>query len=331
MQNFIHQLPKSELHLHIEGTLEPEMMFEIAARNKIKLPFKSAAEVRAAYDFQNLQSFLDLYHQGCAVLHTEQDFYDLTWAYFSKIAKQNVKHAEIFFVPQCHTERGIAFETVFNGIHKALIAAKEKLQISSELILCFNRHLSEEQAFADLEMALPYKKHIIAIGLESSEKGHPPEKFHRVYAKAKQEGFLAVAHAGEEGPADYIWQAINLLQVKRIDHGVRCLEDPKLIDYLKQQKIPLTVCPLSNIKLCVFKSITDHPIKKLLDLGLCVLINSDDPAYFGGYIEDNYSAVQQTFNFNKVEMAQFAINSFNASFLPQETKAAYIAQIKSLL
>lgn len=327
MQNFIHQLPKAELHLHIEGTLEPELLFEIAERNKIKLPFVDVASLRAAYNFQNLQSFLDLYHQGCAVLRTEQDFYDLTWAYLTKAAAQNVKHAEIFFVPQLHTERGIQFKTVFNGIHTALKNAKEKLFMTTELILCFNRHLSEAQAFADLEMALPYKQHIIAIGLESSEKGHPPKKFQRVYAAAKQHGFLAVAHAGEEGPADYMWQALKLLHVSRIDHGVRCLEDPTLVEYLTQHQIPLTVCPLSNVKLCVFPSMQEHCIKQLLDLGLCVSIHSDDPAYFGGYIEDNYQAVQQAFNLDKTQMAQFAINSFQASFLPETDKHRYIKQI----
>lgn len=327
MHTFIHNLPKAELHLHIEGTLEPTMLLQLAVRNKIKLPYSTVDEVHKAYNFQNLQSFLDLYHQGCNVLQTEQDFYELTWAYFEKIATQNVKHAEIFFVPQCHTERGIPFDTFFNGIFLALQDAKQKLSISSEMILCFNRHLSEEQAFRDLEMALPYKDKIIAVGLESSEKGQPSSKFERVYAKARTEGFLAVAHAGEEGPAEYIWQALKLLKVKRIDHGVRCLEDTDLVAYLRAEQIPLTVCPLSNIKLCVFKSIQDHPIKKLLDLGLCVLINSDDPAYFGGYIEENYLAVQEVFNFTKLQLSQLAINSFKASFLPETTKQKFIDEI----
>jgi adenosine deaminase len=331
MQTFIHNLPKAELHLHIEGTLEPELMFELAKRNNIELPYTSAEEIRKAYNFHNLQSFLDLYHQGCTVLVTEQDFYDLTLAYFSKVATQNVKHAEIFFLAQSHTERGISFDTVFNGIYQATQEAKTKLGVSSEMILCFNRHLSEEQAFADLAVALPYKDKIIAVGLESSEKGHPPEKFERVFAKAREEGFLTVAHAGEEGPPDYIWQAINLLKVKRIDHGVRCLEDDKLVDYLKAHQIPLTVCPLSNIKLCVFDKIENHCIKKLLDLGLCVLINSDDPSYFDGYIEENYLAVQEAFDLNKAEMAQFAINSFRASFLPENSKAKFISEIEGML
>ncbi len=241
-----------------------------------------------------------------------------------------MKHAEIFFVPQCHTERGISFKTLFNGIHLALQHAKEKLQITSELILCFNRQLSEEQAFIDLEMALPYKDKIIAIGLESSEVDHPPEKFKRVYAKAQQEGFLTVAHAGEEGPADYIWQALKLLNVKRIDHGVRCLEDEKLVTYFKRKKIPATVCPLSNIKLRVFNSMAEHPIKKFLDLGLCVTINSDDPSYFGGYIEENFLAVQHSFSLTKAQLAQFAINSFEASFLPTTSKQKYIHLINEL-
>lgn len=331
MQTFIHNLPKAELHLHIEGTLEPELMLELAQRNGIELPYASAKEIRDAYNFHNLQSFLDLYHQGCAVLVTEKDFYDLTYAYFSKVATQNVKHAEIFFVAQSHTERGISFDTVFNGIYNATQDAKTKLGMSSEMILCFNRHLSEEQAFKDLELALPYKNKIIGVGLESSEKGHPPEKFERVFAKAREEGFLTVAHAGEEGPADYIWQALNLLKVKRIDHGVRCLEDDKLIEYLKEHNIPLTVCPLSNIKLCVFDKMEDHCIKQLLDLGLCVLINSDDPSYFGGYIEENYLAVQEAFQLTKEDMAQFAMNSFEASFLPEKIKARFTVEIKSKL
>ena len=267
MEDFIRDIPKAELHLHIEGTLEPELMFKLAERNGIKLPFESISQVREAYNFQNLQSFLDIYYQGTEVLQQEQDFYDLTWAYLEKAASQNVRHTEIFFDPQSHTDRGIDFETVHSGINRALQDARQKLGISSQLILSFLRHLSAQQAMATLEAALPYRETMVAVGLDSSEQGNPPSKFKDVFDKARQVGFLTVSHAGEEGPSEYIWEAIQLLQVSRIDHGVRSLEDPELIDYLIDHQIPLTVCPLSNVKLKVFDSLKEHNLKQLLNPG----------------------------------------------------------------
>ncbi|AFZ36734.1 Adenosine deaminase [Stanieria cyanosphaera PCC 7437] len=327
MDNFIVGLPKAELHLHIEGTLEPELMFTLAERNKIKLPFHSISEAKQAYNFNNLQSFLDIYYQGSNVLQQEQDFYDLTWAYLQKAATQNVKHTEIFFDPQSHTERGIAFETVYQGIYRALQAGQKELGISFQLIVCFLRHLSAAEALKTLEMALPYKETIIAVGLDSSEQGNPPAKFQAIFDRARKEGFLTVAHAGEEGAPAYIWEAINLLHVSRIDHGVRSIEDQDLIKYLAEQQIPLTVCPLSNIKLKVFETIEKHNLKQLLDLGLCVTVNSDDPAYFGGYIAENYQAVQDALNLNQTEIYQLAKNSFQASFLQLETKQSLITEL----
>ncbi len=329
IEKLIREIPKAELHLHIEGTLEPELMFKLAERNKIKLPFANEQEIRNAYEFNNLQAFLDIYYQGADVLRTEQDFYDLTWAYLLRAKKDNVCHTEIFFDPQTHTMRGIAFSTVINGIHHALEDAQKKLGISSKLILCFLRHLSEEEAFITLKEALPFKQWIVAVGLDSGEKGNPPEKFQRVFEAARQEGFLAVAHAGEEGPAEYIWQALNLLDAKRIDHGVRCTEDAALVALLKEKQIPLTVCPLSNIKLRVFENLEHHNIKTLLEQGLCVLINSDDPAYFGGYIVDNFIACYQTFKLTKDDIVQLAKNSIVASFLNDAEKANYLNLINS--
>ncbi|MGB3295259.1 MAG: adenosine deaminase, partial [Phormidesmis sp.] len=287
MEQFIQGLPKAELHLHIEGTLEPEMMFELAQRNDIELPYKSVSEVKEAYNFEDLQSFLDIYYQGSEVLQKEQDFYDLTWAYLQKAADQNVRHTEIFFDPQTHTNRGLAFETAYEGISQALKDGEAKLGISSQLILSFLRDLSAEQALATLEQALPYKESLVAVGLDSAEMGNPPSKFKSVFDRAREEGFLTVAHAGEEGPPEYIWEAINLLDVSRIDHGVRSMEDPRLIDYLTDKQIPLTVCPLSNVELQVFDSMAEHNLKQLLSLGLCATVNSDDPAYFGGYVAEN--------------------------------------------
>ena len=327
MNKFIQDLPKAELHLHIEGTLEPEMMFELAQRNKIDLPYKSVSEVKEAYNFEDLKSFLDIYYQGSEVLQTERDFYDLTWAYLQKAAEQNVRHTEIFFDPQTHTERGIAFETVYRGIYRALQDGKDKLGISSQLILSFLRHLTQEEAFATLEQALPYKDTMVAVGLDSAEQGNPPLKFKEVFKKAQAEGFLTVAHAGEEGPPEYIWEAINLLNVSRIDHGVRSMEDPDLLDYLTDKQIPLTVCPLSNVELNVFDSMTKHNLKELLNQGICVTINSDDPAYFGGYIAENYRAAQSALNLTEKELYQIAKNSFQASFLPPETKFKLIAEL----
>ncbi|MCW8334856.1 adenosine deaminase [Vibrio paucivorans] len=319
--NFIRQLPKVELHLHIEGSLEPEMMFELAKRNQIPLPFQSPEEVRAAYQFSNLQSFLDIYYQGAQVLIHEQDFYDLTWAYLLRCQQDNVIHTEIFFDPQTHTDRGIAFSTVVNGITKALSDAESQLGITSQLIMCFLRHLDEQAAFETLEQALPYKDKIIAVGLDSSEQGHPPEKFQRVFEKARQEGFLTVAHAGEEGSSENIRNAMSLLHVARVDHGVRCVDDPLLVEKLAELQMPLTVCPLSNLKLKVFDTMDQHNICELLEKGLCVTINSDDPAYFGGYMNDNFIAVAQSHSLGSASLAQFSLNAVEASFVDEESKA----------
>lgn len=299
-------LPKAELHIHIEGSLEPEMMFALAQRNGLALPYDSVEAVRAAYQFENLQSFLDLYYAGAQVLQTEQDFYDLTWAYLQKCAAQAVRHSEIFFDPQTHTDRGIPFQVVLNGITQALRDGQAQLGISSALILCFLRHLSAEAAMATLEQALPYGDSFVAVGLDSSEKGHPPSKFKAVFDRARAEGFLTVAHAGEEGPPEYIWEALRLLKVSRIDHGVRCVEDPALVDYLAEHQIPLTVCPLSNVKLCVFDRMEQHNLKQLLDRGLCVTVNSDDPAYFGGYMAENFAAIESALGLTPADLVQLA-------------------------
>ncbi len=327
MNNFINQLPKAELHLHIEGTLEPELMFALAARNQIKLPYSSIEEVRNAYQFQNLQSFLDIYYAGAKVLIHEQDFYDLTWAYLQKAQTQNIRHTEIFFDPQTHTQRGITFKVVISGIRRALVDGQNKLNISSHLIMCFLRDLTAENALQTLEEALPYKHWLTAVGLDSGEAGNPPSKFREVYAKAREHGLLAVAHAGEEGPADYIWEALDQLQVLRIDHGVRCLEDPTLVIELAKRQIPLTICPLSNIKLCVFKSMELHPLKKMLEAGLCVMVNSDDPAYFGGHINENFLAAQKGLELTQQEIYQLAKNSFQATFLSMQQKAKFITEL----
>lgn len=317
---FIRDLPKVELHLHIEGSLEPELMFELAQRNKIDIPFKSVEEVRAAYDFGNLQDFLDIYYQGMNVLRTEQDFYDLTWAYLTRVASENVQHVEIFFDPQGHTSRGVAFDTVLNGITRALDDAKKKLNVSSKLIMCFLRHLSEEDALQTLEQALPYKDRILGVGLDSSEVGHPPSKFARVFEKARAEGFLLVAHAGEEGPPEYVWEALDQLKIDRIDHGNRSLEDGKLSQRLAQEGMALTVCPLSNLKLCVVKDMQKHPLRTMLDLGIKATVNSDDPAYFGGYMNDNYIAVAEALKLSKQEILTLARNSIDATFLDDAGK-----------
>lgn len=314
MTQFIKGMPKVELHLHIEGSLEPELMFALAQRNNINIPFKSVDEVRAAYDFSNLQDFLDIYYQGMNVLKHEQDFYDLTWAYLERMAQQNVQHVEIFFDPQGHTERGVAFSTVLDGITRALEDGRKKLGVTSHIIMCFLRHLSEESAMKTLEEALPYKSRILGVGLDSSEVGHPPSKFARVFTKARQEGFLIVAHAGEEGPPEYVWEAIDQLKVDRIDHGNRSLEDEKLISRLVSDGTALTVCPLSNLKLCVVKDIGQHPLKKMLDLGLKATVNSDDPAYFGGYMNENYTAVADALQLERNDILTLARNSIHASF-----------------
>ncbi|MEQ1104554.1 adenosine deaminase [Acinetobacter ursingii] len=326
----IRALPKAELHVHIEGTFEPELMFEIAQRNHIQIPYQSVEEIKQAYNFHNLQSFLDIYYAGANVLVHEQDFYDLAWAYFEKCAEDKVVHTEMFFDPQTHTEREVEFATVLNGLKRACTDAKDKLGISSQLIMCFLRHLSEEAAFKTLEQALPFKHDIIAVGLDSSEVGHPPSKFERVFAKAREAGFLIVAHAGEEGPPEYVWEALDLLHVNRIDHGVRSDEDPALLQRLIDEKMPLTVCPLSNLKLCVVEDMAEHNIHRLLKQGVHVTINSDDPSYFGGYMNDNFLAVHAALNLSNDELKQLAINSFEASFIDSAEKQKWIATIQQL-
>lgn len=330
LNSLIHSLPKAELHLHIEGTFEAELMFEIAQRNDVSLPYDSVDEIRAAYDFENLQSFLDLYYAGATVLQTRRDFYDLTWAYLEKMQTENVRHVEIFFDPQTHTERGVEFSEVIEGIGQALDDAPGRLGMSSRLILCFLRHLSEEAAFETLEQALPYKSRIAAVGLDSAEAGQPPSKFERVFKACRDEGLPAVAHAGEEGPAEYIREALDLLHVRRIDHGVRCTEDPDLVKRLAREQIPLTVCPLSNIKLRVFDRLEDHNLKELMEAGLCVMINSDDPAYFGGYLEQNYVETAAALGLNKRDIVHLAKNSFRASFLSEVDKQKHIEEIDTV-
>jgi adenine deaminase len=324
---WLNALPKIELHLHLEGSLEPELMFELAARNRIDLPFNSVDEIRDAYEFSNLQDFLDIYYQGANVLQQEQDFYDLTWAYLEKCKQQNVLHVEPFFDPQTHTDRGVKFGTVINGINRALSDAQIKLGISGQLIMCFLRHLSEKAAFATLQQAEPFIKNIKAVGLDSSEQGHPPEKFSRVFARARELGLLTVAHAGEEGPAEYIWTAIKGLKVSRVDHGVRATEDPELMAYLIENKIPLTVCPLSNTKLCVFDDMAEHNILEMLEQGVCVTVNSDDPAYFGGYMTENFVALATSLNMNKTQAKQLVINSIEASMVDDIRKQQMRAQL----
>jgi len=327
VNDFIAGLPKAELHLHIEGALEPEMMFTLAQRNGVSLPYGSVEELRAAYSFTQLQDFLDLYYQGMSVLLTEQDFYDLTLAYLRRAAEDKVRHVEIFFDAQGHTERGVAFATAFEGIERALKDGESTLGITSGIILCFLRHLSAESAMATLEQALDYRGRIVGVGLDSSEKDHPPEVFQAVFDKARAAGFHTVAHAGEEGPPAYVWSALDKLKVERIDHGVRALEDPDLVEELARRKMPLTVCPLSNVRLRVFDDMTAHPLKMMLDRGLVVTVNSDDPAYFGGYVNDNYYAARQALALSDEELALIARNSFGASFLDDATMEKYIAEV----
>ena len=329
LEEFIERLPKAELHIHIEGSLEPEQMFELARRNGLRLPFGSIDEISKAYAFVDLQSFLKLYYQGVRVLVNERDFYDLTWAYLSKAHSQNMRHVEMFFDPQAHTSRGIAFETVIDGIHRAVLDAQERLHISSKLVMCFLRDLSEAAAMTTLQQALPFKDRIVAVGLDSAEVGHPPGKFSRVFERARAEGFLAVAHAGEEGPPEYIWQALDMLKVSRIDHGVRCIEDPDLTARLAADGTPLTVCPLSNVRLRVFESLEQHNLKLLLDRGLCVTINSDDPAYFGGYLTENFLAVQKALRLDSNDLYRLARNSFQGAFLTPEEKQAFLNELES--
>ena len=324
---FIRGMPKAELHIHIEGSLEPEMMFELAERNGVALRYASAEEARRAYDFGDLQSFLDLYYEGMQVLLHEQDFYDLTWSYLQKVSEQNVRHAEIFFDPQAHTGREVPFETVISGIHRALVDAERQLSISSKLIMCFLRHLSAKEAMETLHDSLPFRERIVGVGLDSSEIGHPPRDFKTVFDRAREDGLLTVAHAGEEGPPEYIWQALDDLKVSRIDHGVRCMEDPKLVERLREEQVPLTVCPLSNVKLRVFNTIQDHNLKRMLDFGLRVTLNSDDPAYFGGYVDENFYAAQEGLHLSRDDVYELTKNSFEASFLDAESKQRLLYEL----
>ena len=324
---FIKKVPKAELHLHIEGTLEPEHMFELAKKNNIAIPYSKVEEVKSAYNFKNLDSFLNIYYQGLKVLIHEKDFFDLTWAYVLKCKEDNIVHTEIFFDPQAHVDRGVSFDTVINGISKALDKANLEFGLTSKIIMCFLRHLEEESGFKILNQALKHKDKIIGVGLDSSELGNPPKKFEKLFKKARDEGFLTVAHAGEEGPPKYIWDSINLLKVKRIDHGVQCFKDDKLIEVLKKKQIPLTVCPLSNVKLCVFDKLENHNLKKMLILGLNVMVNSDDPAYFGGYLNKNLIESQLALGLTLEEVKTLIINSFKSSFLDNAKKNEWIAKI----
>lgn len=327
----VNGLPKAELHLHIEGSLEPELMFALAQRNRIALPYATVASLKAAYEFSDLQSFLDIYYAGASVLLTEQDFFDMTWAYLERAQADSVRHAEIFFDPQTHVARGVPFGTALEGIHAALTEGALKLGVSALLIMCFLRHLSEEDAFATVEQALPYRDKIVGVGLDSSERGHPPSKFTRVFARCRELGWRVVAHAGEEGPPEYITEALDLLKAERIEHGVRCLEDPALVARLVAEQIPLTVCPLSNVKLRVFPSLERHNIKQLMAAGLRVTVNSDDPAYFGGYVNDNYRAVQRVLGLSREDLRRLAKDSFLASFLPEAEKQRHCRSVDEYL
>lgn len=327
MDDFIAALPKAELHLHIEGTLEPELAFQLADKNQVSLPFASVDEMRAAYDFQDLQSFLDLYYASISVVCTEEDFHDLTLAYLKKAASQNVRHSEIFFDPQSHTARNIPMETVLNGITSALEQGEKELGVSSRLILCFLRHLSAESAWETLQQALPFREQFIGVGLDSSEVGHPPSKFVKVFEEARRNGLHIVCHAGEEGPPKYITEALDLLHAERIDHGVRCMEDPTLVERLAAEQIPLTVCPLSNVRLCVYPDMSQHPLKRMLEEGLRVTVNSDDPPYFGGYVNENFTAVQQALDLSRQELIQLARNSFTSAFLSDAEQQKLLSEL----
>ena len=329
MIDFINKLPKAELHLHIEGTFEPELMFEIAKRNNIKIPFQSIDEIKEAYQFNCLQDFLDIYYQGANVLVKEQDFYDLTFSYLKKCALQNVRHTEIMFDPQTHTERGIAFETVINGISRACEDAKEKLNVTSLLIMSYLRHLSEEDAFKTLQQSLPYKELIIAIGLDSSEKGNPPSKFKNVFQASVDQGYIPLAHAGEEGSSEYVWEAIDLLKIQRIDHGNNALQDLSLVKEIVKRDLALTLCPLSNISLQVVDDLKDHPLKKMMEIGLKVTVNSDDPAYFGGQINQNYIEIQKALDLSKENLYELAKNSFQYSLLNESIKQEYLQELRT--
>jgi adenosine deaminase len=327
-RDFALGLPKAELHLHLEGTLEPELLFRLAHRNNVILPYADVDAVRAAYDFSDLQSFLDLYYAGCAVLVTEQDFYDLTRAYLSRIATENVRHTEVFFDPQTHTARGVPFETVADGILAALSDGEQELGITWRLIMSFLRDLPAEGAAIALESARPYGERICGIGLDSAEWGHPPEDFAEVYAEARRRGYRTVAHAGEEGPPEYVSGALDALGAERIEHGVRSLEDPELVERLARDRIPLTMCPLSNLRLHVITDMAAHPLKRMMDAGITVTVNSDDPAYFGGYITDNYVAAAGGLGLTRADLVTLAENSFAASFLDDDAKAAHVAEVR---
>ena len=330
LESYVRVLPKAELHLHIEGTLEPELMFELARRNGVALPWKSVEETRAAYAFEDLQSFLDLYYAGAAALVCEEDFFDLAMAYFERAAADGVVHAELFFDPQTHTARGVAYETVLNGLERACATAQRRFDISSRLILCFLRHLSEEEGFATLAQALPQLARIHGVGLDSSEMGHPPSKFARLFARCRELGLHVVAHAGEEGPPEYIIEALDLLQVERIDHGVRAFESPALMARLAGEQMPLTVCPLSNVKLCVFPTLADHNLKAMLDAGIKVTINSDDPAYFGGYVGKNYVDTAEALGLGRDALKQIARNSLEAAFVSDAELAPWLARLAAI-
>ena len=327
LPDLLRRMPKAELHIHIEGSLEPELIFALAQRNGVRLPYANVEALRRAYAFSNLQSFLDIYYAGASVLLNEQDFYDMARAYFVKAAQDNVLHAELFFDPQTHTARGVAMETVVKGLHRACVDAKTELGVSGLLIMCFLRHLSEEDAFATLEQALPFRDHIVGIGLDSGEVGNPPEKFARVFARCRQLGFRLVAHAGEEGPPAYVWTALDLLKVERIDHGVQSTHDAALMQRLAQDRIALTVCPLSNLKLCVFPDLASHTLGQLLSAGIAATVNSDDPAYFGGYMNDNFTQTFAALPLGAAEAYTLARNSFEASFIEPSAKQAFIDQL----
>ena len=327
IEEFIKKSPKAELHLHIEGTLEPELMFFLAKRNNIKIPFKNIDDVKKAYNFNNLDSFLKIYYEGAKVLIKEQDFFDLTWAYILKCKEDNIVHTEIFFDPQTHTDRGIDFDVIINGIFNALKKAEKEFGLSFKIIMCFLRHLSEDECFQILDKALAHKDKIYGVGLDSSEKGNPPKKFEKLFKKASENEFITVAHAGEEGPPEYIWEALNLLNVSRIDHGVQCLKDEKLVEILTKNQIPLTVCPLSNIKLKVFNTLEDHNFKKMLEKKLMVMVNSDDPAYFGGYLNKNFIEIQKALNLSYEEIKTLLANSFKSSFMKDTKKEEWISKI----
>ncbi|MCM3565694.1 MAG: adenosine deaminase [Hydrogenophaga sp.] len=324
-------LPKAELHIHIEGSLEPELIFALAQRNGVKLPYASVEALRQAYAFTDLQSFLDIYYAGASVLLHEADFFDMAWAYLQRAHADHVVHAEIFFDPQTHTARGVDIGVVIAGLKRACDKAQAEFGLTSALILCFLRHLSEEDAFATLEAALPHRAHFIGVGLDSSEVGHPPSKFSRVFARCRELGLRIVAHAGEEGPPPYIWEALDDLKAERIDHGVRSLDDPALVAELARRRTPLTVCPLSNLKLCVVNDLRDHPMKRLLDAGLCATVNSDDPAYFGGYLNANFVQTVGALNLSRDDVITLARNSFEASFIDAATRAKHLARLEALV